>query len=292
MKKLKISILSISILCLSIIAILSACQKQVETTGTEQQARNLSVYLTDDPCQYDSVFIDIRFVEVKMDTSSKQGDDHHGDNDNDADDDHQHNDAYGKWDTLVIRPGIYNILKLRNGIDTLLATGNIPAGAIRKIRITLGTNNSVVKNGITYPLNLLAGQTNYVYVKIHKECEDEIAVGQSAIWLDFDVCESIKFRDGRYYLKPFLKVFSMKQFGKIEGKVFPRAALPFVKVFNAVDSASAIPENDGKYKISGLREGIYTIKFIGSNGYFDTTITNIQVRKGKETELPNITLHN
>ena len=63
-------------------------------------------------------------------------------------------------------------------------------------------------------------------------------------------------------------------------------------MFNAVDWASAIPENDGKYKISGLREGIYTIKLIGANGYFDTTVTNIQVRKGKETAVPNITLHN
>jgi Domain of unknown function (DUF4382) len=293
MKKFKKSIQSISILCLSIIVFFIACQKQIDATSNDQERRKLSVYLTDDPCQYDSVFIDIRFVEVKIDTTRKHDDDdHHGDDDDDMDDDHQHSDSFGKWDTLSIRPGVYNILKLRNGIDTLLATGNIPAGAIRKIRITLGTNNSVVKNGVTYSLSLLAGQTNYVYVKIHKECEDEISVGQTGIWLDFDVCESIKFKNGQYYLKPFLKVFSMKQFGKIEGKVFPRVALPFVKVYNAFDSASAIPENDGKYKIRGLREGVYTIKFIGSNGYFDTTLANIAVRKGKETEVPDITLHN
>jgi hypothetical protein len=173
-----------------------------------------------------------------------------------------------------------------------LATGNIPAGKIRKIRITLGTNNSVVTGGVTHSLNLLAGITNYVYIKIHKEHEDEIGVAHSAIWIDFDVCASIIFRNGQYYLKPFLKVFSKKQFGEIEGKVFPRAALPFVKIFNSIDSASAIPEMDGRYKIRGLREGLYTIKFIGSNGYFDSSLTNIQVRKGQETEVPTITLHN
>jgi hypothetical protein len=272
---------------------LNACQKQVSDTLANNDEKKLSIYLTDDPCQYDSVFIDIRYVEVKIDTSkAHEDDDHHGDNDDDGDDDHSHHDAYGKWDTLAIRPGVYNILKLRNGLDTLLATGNIPAGKIRKIRITLGTNNSLVKAGVTYPLNLLPGTNNYVYVKIHSEDEDDDIAGQSAIWLDFDVCGSIRFNGNQYYLKPFFKVFSMKKFGEIEGKVFPRIALPFVKVFNSVDSGFAIPENNGEYKIRGLREGTYSIKFKGSNGYLDTTISNIQVRKGKETQVTNITLHN
>ena len=119
---------------------------------------------------------------------------------------------------------------------------------------------------------------------------DEVATGQSAVWIDFDVCESIKFKNGQYFLKPYLKAFSLKQYGKIEGKVFPRMASPFVKVFNSTDSATAMPEDEGEYKVRGLREGIYQIKFTGSNGYFDTTINNIQVRKGEETHIANITL--
>ncbi len=277
---------------LGLLLCLNACQKQIDAPANND-VKKLSIYLTDDPCQYDSVFIDIRNVEVKIDTSkAHEDDDHHGDNDDDGDDDHSHHDAYGKWDTLAIRPGVYNILKLRNGIDTLLATGNISAGKIRKIRITLGTNNSLVKAGVTYSLNLSPGSNNYVYVKIHSEDEDDDIVGQSAIWLDFDVCGSIRFSGNQYYLKPFIKVFSMKKFGKIEGKVFPRIALPFVKIFNNTDSGFAIPENNGEYKIRGLREGTYSIKFKGSNGYLDTTIANIQVRKGKETHITDITLHN
>ena len=269
----------------------SYCQKQVDNTSPNANGKQFSVYLTDDPCVYDSVFIDIRFVEVKIDTSKEHmNDDHFGDDDNDGDDDNQHLDRYGKWDTLSIRPGVYNILKLRNGIDTLLGTGTLPAGKIRKIRLTLGSNNAVVKSGIHYPLNLLTGTNKYVYLKIKGEDEDEVATGQSAVWLDFDVCESIKVINGQYFLKPFLKVFSLKQHGKIEGKVFPRAASPFVKVFNNGDSATAMPEDDGEYKIRGLKEGIYKIKISGTNGYFDTTINNIQVRKGEETHIANITL--
>lgn len=281
----------VGVLVLAVSLFIASCQKSVTTPNNTTGAKKLSVYLTDDPCQYDSVFIDIRYVEVKIDTSTQHmNDEHYGDNDDDRDDDNHHQDQYGKWDTLTIRPGVYNILRLRNGIDTLLGTANLPAGKIRKIRLTLGTNNSLIKAGVSYPLNLLPGTNNYVYVKIHSEDEDEVSPGHSAIWIDFNVCESIRLIGGQYYLKPFLKAFSMQQFGKIEGKVFPHDALPFVKAFNGTDSASAMPENDGEYKIRGLRNGVYSIKFTGSNGYRDTTISNIQVQKGIETHIVNITL--
>ena len=291
MKIMKNPIAWTGMLILTVSLLIAACQKQALPVNNTTGAKQLSVYLTDDPCDYDSVFIDIRYVEVKIDTSAAHmNDDNYGDDDHNSDDDHQHQDQYGKWDTLTIRPGVYNILKLRNGIDTVLGTGNLPAGKIRKIRITLGTNNSLVKTGVTYPLNLWPGTNNYVYLKIHNEDEDEVAAGHSAIWMDFNVCESIRFSNGQYYLKPFLKPFSMKQSGKIEGKVFPHEALPFVKAFNATDSASAIPEDEGEYKIVGLKEGAYSILFKGSNGYRDTTISNIQVQRGKEIHIPDITL--
>ena len=291
MKLFKKPIAWTGILILTVSLLIAACQKQALPGNNTTAPKQLSVYLTDDPCDYTSVFIDIRYVEVKVDTSAAHmNDDNYGDDDHNSDDDHQHQDQYGKWDTLTIRPGVYNILKLRNGIDTVLGTGNLPAGKIRKIRITLGTNNSLVKTGVTYPLNLWPGTNNYVYLKIHNEDEDEVAAGHSAIWMDFNVCESIRFSNGQYYLKPFLKPFSMKQSGKIEGKVFPHEALPFVKAFNATDSASAIPEDEGEYKIVGLKEGAYSILFKGSNGYRDTTISNIQVQRGKEIHIPDITL--
>jgi hypothetical protein len=281
------------VLLLGLMLFIGACQKQIDESIPNSDTKKISIYLTDDPCNFDSLFVDIRFVEVKIDTSKQHGDDdHHGDNDDDGDDDHQHNDSFGFWDTLAINPGVYNILKLRNGLDTLLASGNIPAGKIRKIRITIGTNNSIVVGGISHPLLLSAGANNYVYVKIHSEDEDDDIPTQSAIWLDFDVCKSVRISGGQYFLKPFLKTFSMKKSGRVEGKVFPRAALPFVEIFNATDTGFAIPESDGKYKIRGLKTGIYKIKFFGHNGYFDSTISNINVQRGGETHVQNITLHN
>ena len=280
------------VLLLSLSIFFTACQKEVSSPDNSSNPRQLAVYLTDDPCNYDSLFVDIKFVEVKIDTSREHmDDDNHGDNDDDGDDDNRHNDSYGRWDTLRINAGVYNILKLRNGIDTLLGTANIPVSSIRKIRITLGTNNRLVVNGVSKPLNLLAGSNKYVYIKIHKEDEDDDNTTQTSLWLDFNVCESIKLINGQYYLKPVLKPFSKKNYGEIKGRVLPNAARAFVTARSGADSATSIPESDGKYKIRGLRPGTYSLKFKGSAGYNDTTINNIQVQKNRETEVATVTLH-
>lgn len=280
------------VLSMGLLLFVTACQKENSANNNTTGAKQLSVFLTDDPCSFDSVFIDIRYVEVKIDTSVQHmNDDHYGDAEDDHNDDHEHADQYGKWDTLAIRPGVYNIMKFRNGVDTLLGTAHLPAGKIRKIRLTLGSNNSVVVNGVSQPLNLLQGTNNYAYVKLHDEDEDRVTATQSSLWLDFDVCRSIVEYNGQYYLKPVLKPFGMNHYGRIEGKVLPGAAHAFVQAGNVTDSATAIPEDDGEFKIRGLKEGVYNIHFQGSNGYSDTTLSNVQVRNGEETHLPTITLH-
>lgn len=283
--KIYLPLLAIFVLAISLF---TACKKDVSPADTSN-SKNLSIYLTDDPCIYDSVFVDIAFVEVKIDTSQDMDDDHHGDDDHDGDDDHQHHDDYGVWDTLSITPGVYNIAALRNGVNTLLASGTLPAGTIRKIRITLGTNNSVVIAGVSHPLLLLPGTNNYVYVKIHGEHQD-VSGTNTAIWLDFNICSSIIHVNGQYYLKPFIKPFGMQHFGKIEGRVFPEAAHTMITARNATDSGTAIAEHDGEYKIMGLHDGTYTLTFDGMAPYVDTTINNIQVQNGHETQVPDVTL--
>lgn len=283
----KNSLKPIIILLLCSVVTFISCKK----SSVDSQKR-LSVFLTDDPSQYESVWVDIKVVEVKIDENNEhENDDKFGDNDKDDDDDNLHHDQYGKWDTLSFTPRVYNLMTLRNGVDMLLGTASIN-GKIRKIRITLGTNNYLYQGGVKYPLNLLPGTNNYLYVKIHDEDEDDENNNglSSNIWIDFDISRSIIEQNGQFYLKPVLKPFSKKYFGAIKGKVFPQDALPLVSATNSVDAGSAIPEKDGGYDIEGLREGTYTVKFSGHNLYHDVIINNIVVQKGKKTELPNVTL--
>jgi hypothetical protein len=278
-------------------AVVAGCSKSSDTTSTTSD--KVSVYLTDDPSMYDNVFIDIRYVEVKIQEGYKN-EDHVGDKDDDADDhfddnddDHSNDgiskDRFGKWDTLAIRPGVYDILKLRNGIDTLFAQGAVK-GRVRKIRLTLGDNNSIVKSGVSYPLALHSGVNKYVYVKIHNRHHDRISADHIGIWIDFDIANSIVEQNNHFFLKPFLKPFCEGQFGRVSGKVFPADAHALIGISNVNDAGVAIANKSGEYKIRGLEAGTYSITFKGLNGYNDTTLTNIKVAKGSETAIPNVTL--
>src|SRR6266581_3988341 len=97
----------------------------------------VSVYMMDDPIQFTKVLIDIRQVVVEIDTATKQTE---ADEDDQWDDNFwgRHHDEGNKsviWDTLSITPGVYDLLKLRNGADTLLALGQFPSGKILKVKI-------------------------------------------------------------------------------------------------------------------------------------------------------------
>ena len=268
-----------------------ACQKS--DAGKPSNGQSLSVYLTDGPGKFDKVLLQINMVEAKLDTSAEhmhddQFGDHNGMKDVDGDDDHRGHDEFGQWDTLDIKPGSYDLLSLRNGVDALLATGTIN-GTIRKIRITIGSV-TVIKDGVSYNVNMMPGLTNYLYIHIHNEHINSSG-NDKKLWVDFDVARSIIEINGKFYLRPVLKPFCDKNFAEIEGVVLPAAAGAVVKAYNATDTASAIPENDGRYKIRGLPEGTYSISFLGSNGYKDTTISNISITKGKDTKVATVTLH-
>lgn len=233
----------------------------------------------------------INMVEVKVDTSEHRDDDSYGSRpgqmDDDGDDDRRGKDEYGQWDTLQFRPGTYDILALRNGVDTLLARGTIK-GKVRKIRLTVGSVNVVV-DSVSYPVNLMPGTSNYLYVKVRDEhMRDSGSVKK--VWVDFDVSRSIVQMNGQYFLRPVLKPFCDKTSGELEGRVEPRDAQAVVRVYNSTDTAMAIPGREGEFKLRGLQPGTYSVLFDGSNGYRDTLINNVQVRKGEDTKLGKVVL--
>lgn len=258
--------------------VLYSCQKDVQggNNNNPDQPHTARIYLTDHQTPvFDSVFIDIQKLEVKIEDDTLSG---------------------GGWVTLAIRPGVYNILRFRNGLDTLFATGTLPNARIQKIRMTLGTQNSAMKNGQSFPLRV-KNEDREVTANLDAS-NFEISNGQVFFWIDFDAGNSIQVdnsgsgNNNGYRLKSTIKIFTRSHSGEIEGKVLPRAADPIVKAVMGTDTATAIPgHDDGEYKIVGLRAGTYTVIFDGQNNYRDTTITNVRVRSGEDTHLPTIILH-
>jgi Domain of unknown function (DUF4382)/Carboxypeptidase regulatory-like domain len=268
---------------------ITACQKG-DVRSNETTA--LKVYLTDHPADFDKVLVNITTVEAKIDTGkSTCRDDRHGSRpeafDHHGDDHRSRKDEFGFWQTLSFTPGSYDLLTLRNGVDTLLATGTV-TGTIRKIRMGV-SSVTVVKNGVSYPVVLSADLQNYIYVHVHSK-ELDRGNDSSKVWVDFDVARSIVEQNGQYYLRPVLKPFNDRNFGGLEGSVTPTDAGVVVTAYGSTDTATAIPDNRGHYCIRGLDGGSYKLVFDANNGYIDTTINNVSVTAGRRTRVAAVVL--
>jgi hypothetical protein len=251
-----------------------SCQKNV--SDSRNQPHKVTVYLTDHQTPvFDSVFIDLQGLDVKLEDDTLSN---------------------GGWVTLAIHPGVYNILKFRNGLDTLFASGSLPNARIQKIRMRLGTQNSVMKNGVSTSLRV-KDEDREVIMNLDAS-NFEVTNGQVFFWIDFDAGNSIQpdnsgsGSNNGYRLRSHISVFTHSHTGRIEGTVLPLSADPIIKAYIGTDTATAIPDDhDGEYKIVGLRAGTYNVLIDGQNGFRDTTITNVIVRNGEDTHIGQIILH-
>ena len=91
-------------------------------------------------------------------------------------------------------------------------------------------------------------------------------------------------------MKPVLRPFCDNNFAEIEGRVLPAAAQAVVRVFNNTDTAVAIPNPDGYFKVRGLAGGTYSVHFDATNSYQDTLVNNVVGVAGQDVHLPTITL--
>ena len=275
----KNKILFTAIILLAATVIFYSCQKETVSSDATNpdKPHSVTIYLTDHATPvFDSVFIDLQKLEVKLEDDSLPGD---------------------GWVNLSINAGVYNILRFRNGLDTLFATGNLPNARVKKIRLTLGLQNRVMKNGQSFPLRI-KDEDREVIANLDNTNFEITPTGQVLFWIDFDAGNSIQIdnsgsgNNNGYRLKSHIKIFSRSNSGRIEGKVLPLAADAIVKAVIGSDTATAIPDDDdGEFKIVGLQAGTYKVLIDGQNGYNDTTINNVVVRNKEDTHLPKITLH-
>ena len=279
--------LGIASAMIAMVLVFSACTK----SGVNENS-SVAIFLTDGPGDFDAVNIDIQKVEVKVDKDEKyKRDDNRNRMDDDKDDHMKRKDDFGEWIDLGFAPKIIDVLSLRNGIETQLGTANIDAGTVRKIRITLGTKNTVVKTGVTYDLLLVNETSNFLYIKLYDNHRERGNRNDVKVWVDFDIANSIVEANGKFYLKPVLRPFCNANFGEIEGKVLPLDAKAVVRVsdgagFNAV----ALPSREGEFKVRGLNDGTYTVTVEGLAPYKSQTIRNVVVKKGEDTKIGTITL--
>lgn len=243
----------------------TACtQKQTTTPPDNSKTASVSFYLTDDPASYDAVYIDIQQVEITMEGSAAVA-------------------------LTPVRPGIYNLLDFRNGLDTLLLRADLPVGKISQIRLILGSNNSVVVDGVVHALNTPSAQESGLKLNLKEEFS---AGGAYVVWIDFDAAKSIvETGSGKYNLKPVIRAYSQQTDGRIKGYVLPTAALVTVYATNGTETYAAIPAADGYYMFTGLPNGTYSVTYDAAVAlYLDVTVNNVVVAYGQTTNLGTTTL--
>ncbi|MCW3120766.1 MAG: hypothetical protein JWQ38_258 [Flavipsychrobacter sp.] len=242
-----------------------SCKKKDDNNNTTATS-TVSMHLTDDPANYEHLYLDIKSVEVTMSGSSAI--------------------------TLVpLRAGIYDLLKFRNGLDTLLVRTTVPTGTVSQIRLILGDNSSIVEGGVVYPLSTPSAQESGVKLNLNQTFT---AGGAYDIWIDFDAAKSIlKTGNGKYKLKPVIRAYSSVTLGRIKGYVLPLNALATVYAVNGTDTAAAIADPiDGFFSINGLTAADYTLLVLPGTPLLQVySQSTVHVAYGVEANVGTITLH-
>ena len=292
MKTIQSKLLTLSAIMICLFSI--SCQKSGSYSGGGPGTTgrsSVNIFLTDDPSLvFDHVFLDINKVEIKVedDTESRHESEHQGE----VDDNDSRGETSGGWVSVPIHPGVYDILRFRNGLDTLFGSASFDASRqLKKVRLTLGTNNSVVLNGVSSPLTL-NGNDNFVVIKIDESVVAVNSGGLTNFWIDIDAGRSVRQHGKDFELKPSAKCFSKEKSAGIEGRVLPAAAGAIVMAINGTDTATAKPEDEGEFKFIGLKPGTYTLVYHATaNGYLDATVANVVVSGTEDTHVPDMTLH-
>ena len=152
--------------------IFSACDK-------EKDKVQVDIRMTDGPGDFQQVNIDLKEIRLKFanDTAS--------------------------WVTLNTNAGVYNLLDFQNGIDTLIATGQVVPEVLKEVRFVLGPNSTVMQDSIIYDLQTPSAESSGLKVKIDKD----LLVDINTFVLDFDAALSIKQTgNGQFKLDPVIKL--------------------------------------------------------------------------------------
>lgn len=217
-----------------------------------------SVRMTDGPGPYDAVYIDLQSVEIT-------GDDEQ---------------------TVVLNTneGIYNLLDFSNGLDTLIATSTLNDADVKQIRLILGQNNTIVVDGVTYPLSTPSAEQSGLKLLVHQTLQADI---QNTILIDFDANKSIVLNgNGTYILKPVLRTIVTATSGIIKGAITPVGTMAVISATSSTGVEYTSNANDlGQFQILGLPPGTYTITITPASPLLPVTLMDVTVEAGITTDL-------
>jgi len=248
------------LLVVTIMAVMTmACNKNNDSNDSADKPV-FSVKLTDAPSGYDAVNVEILYLEANL--------------------------GNGWVEFPAENPGIYNLLQFSNG-NTLLLIGDTPVApaVMTELRLILGTNNSVVVDGISYELQTPSGQTSGYKIKMDPQPLEP--GGLYRLVIDFDVSESVhQTGNGKYMLKPVIRGYLETAIGGIAGTIIPSVGAYYIEATNTTDtSGTFINPVTGEFLLVTVMPGTYNVTFYANPGFSDRTIGGVIVTAGNITQM-------
>jgi len=230
----------------------------------------VKVHMTDAPADFSEVNVDVQAITL-MPADSTEG--------------------TSEID-LGAHAGVYNLLELTNGLDTLLANKNIPAGKYSQIRVKLGTDNSLVMNGNTYSMKVPSGSSSGLKLQLNADFVGGVTYD---ILMDFDAARSIvALGNGGFNLKPVIRVSTEATSGSIKGMVNPANTEGVVYAISpSMDTLSTYVDTvSGSFMLRGVPADVYTVEVdpATDSGFSKQSVDNVKVVEGTQTDVGTIDL--
>ena len=244
----------------------------------------ISVRLTDEPGDFDNVFIEIIDFRIKVNDDS---DDESG------------------WQSLGEINQTVDLLELTGGESILLVDAfELPPGMLSQVRLVLGEGNSVVIDGESFELKTPSAQQSGLKLKVNHELEPGFTYN---LLLDFDVDKSIVIAGNspNKILKPVMRASTLYASGKIQGAVtlqdpnnLQEAIVPpsdlqiEASVIVDGETISAYADENGVFVLHGVPAGTYdvTITPDPASDYLEAIVEGVVVVNGEITDMGTIVL--
>ncbi|ESU29161.1 hypothetical protein FLJC2902T_12030 [Flavobacterium limnosediminis JC2902] len=227
--------------------------------------------MTDNPGDYDEVNVEV--VDVMIKSNSDTGE--------------------GGWVSIGnINPGIYDLLELTGGISVILADNEVPSGHLGQMRLILGDENTVVKDGIIYPLRTPSAQQSGLKLQINQTLEPDFTYN---FLLDFDVHNSVVVEagnSGNYNLHPVIRVTTEVASGAIKGTVLPADVPTLASVVVNGVTVTAETNDIGVFQLNGIPSGTYSVTLTpdAASGLGVLVVDGVVVVNGQITDMGSLTL--
>lgn len=157
----------------------SSCTEDDSEITAPTSSTRVKVVLHDQPIDFQQVNIDLQAIEFK---------------------------GSGANDVVIEESyaGIYNLLDLQNGLDTLIGDTVLNFSNLSQIRLILGPNNTVMVNDTLYPLQTPSAQQSGLKINVQAALAQ---LDSLTISLDFDANESVhQLGNGNYQMHPVIRL--------------------------------------------------------------------------------------